>query len=368
LFNRRSLGDAVWILFGIGGALGLGIILGSWFVIAPVGFKFGVFEYHTLRSAGGLMPALVYKAGFISRLVQAYLFAIVAGLALLAWRYFFPTTGNTAAANFQSLEDKEGATGIRQSPVTFAIWLSLAAITLVHFAAPFPYDDYQVPLFPLFAAVLAAAAVSLIAWQFDEARAVKACGWLLVVVFLGSAAAAGSSQMNMDWFIRGRDRIWWRMKDQPPIAKLRQAANFVRTVVPDAKEILTQDSYLAIEAGLGVPHGLEMGPFSYFPNFSDERAEALHVVNEKGLRDILRTTQAPIAAISGYGFAIACPEVSELSKDEQKELQSLVESRYTPAGVMSDFGQGSTTLKMYLLGGKATEQTPPGDATSKAAP
>lgn len=389
LFRRKSLGDTVWLLFGVGGVAGLATVLLPWLFIAPEGFKFGVFEYHTMRSAGGLLPALVYKAGFISRLAQGYLIAFLAGLALLAWTAAFPTLGRTRTKEFQSLEKfdddawsdpsdsmlsflrldvgREISERLQQShPVATSIWLSVLAITLVHLSAPFPYDDYQTPLFPLFAAALSAAMVRALSLRFEAsnvpvgnrtaATMPRACGWLLASVFLGSVLAAGSSPMNMDWFVRGRDRIWWRMKDEPALSKLHRVADEVRREFPDARTLLTQDAYLAVEAGMQVPPGLDMGPFSYFPDFSDERARVLHVLNRAGLRALLQTAQAPVAAMSGYGLCISCPAVSELPSSEQQELRTLLEARYAPLRTVRGFGQGSTDLVLYGL--RTTEAVP----------
>jgi hypothetical protein len=36
------------------------------------GFRFGILEYHTLREAGPWMVQWAYKAGGLSRMVQAY--------------------------------------------------------------------------------------------------------------------------------------------------------------------------------------------------------------------------------------------------------------------------------------------------------
>lgn len=380
LFNRRRLGDIAWLSFGIGGVLGLALFLGPWFLIAPVGFKFGIFEYHTMRSAGDLMSALIYKAGFIARVVNGWLVAVILTFALIVWTLAFPKTGNSRKQKFQSQENfdddswtdpsdsmlsfwqmdvgKEISAKLqRGNPIAVAIWISGAVITLVHFIAPFPYDDYQVPLFPLLAAALAAALVRTMARLVDETKIIRASAWLLVTIFLGSALAAGSSPSNMDWFVRGRDRIWWRMKDVAPLALLhhvgevhgKQASTYALISDHEPNVILTQDAYLAVEAGLKVPPGLEMGPFSYFPEFSDERAKALHVLNRNGLRELLKTTKAPMAAMSGYGLSIACPEVSEIPQDEQRELQALLDARYNSAGEIPNFGQGATTLKLYQL-------------------
>lgn len=379
LFNRRRVGDAVWIGFGIGGALGLALFLGSWLLVAPEGFKFGVFEYHTMRKAGDLMSALVFKAGFIARIGHGWLVAALLLLALIIWSLAFPRVGKSRKQKFQQQENfdddswtdpsdsmlsfwqkdfgKEISARLQRGhPIAVAVWVSGAVITLVHFIAPFPYDDYQTPLYPLLCAALAASLVRAIERVADETKIIRASAWLLVTVFLGSAFAAGSAPSNMDWFVRGRDRIWWRMKDAPPLAVLHSAGQVHREMARGCSKnkeqhtLLTQDAYLAVESGLRVPRGLEMGPFSYFPDFTDERAAALHVLNRKGLRELLKTTQAPQAAISGYGFSIACPEVSELSKDEQAELQGLIAARYAPKGEIQNFGQGNTTLKLYQLG------------------
>ncbi len=383
LFNRRTLSDSIWFCFGIGGALGLAAFLGPWLIVAPVGFKFGVFEYHTWRHAGGLLPALIFKAGFISRLVNGWLVAVLAVIALAAWTIAFPIIGKKRKRDFQSLETfdddswadpsdsmlaflkmdvgKEITARLQKgNPVATAAWLSGAAITLVHFSAPFPYDDYQVPLFPLLAAALAASIVSALARRFDSNRIhldappspamARASGWLLAAIFLASTFVAGSAPSNMDWFVRGRDRIWWRMKDEPALAKLHRVAKEIRAACPDAKEILTQDSYIAIETGLSVPRGMEMGPFCYFPEFSDERATENHVLNRNGMRNLLENTTAQVGAFSGYWLAIACPEVREVDSAEHEELKQVIGEK---SGVEEElirqedaFGQGSTMLEI----------------------
>ena len=86
------------------------------------------------------MPALVYKCGFISRLVQAYYLPVTLALLVLLARWLKPVAAGP---------------GPRLSA---AIWVAVALVSLVHFSAPFPYDDYEVPLYPLFCAALAVAA------------------------------------------------------------------------------------------------------------------------------------------------------------------------------------------------------------------
>lgn len=331
VFHRRTLGDRPWLAFGLGGAGGLAAVMLPWLVVAPEGFRFGVFEYHTLRSAGGLLQVLVFKAGCISRLAQGYLVAAIVAAGLVLWRILNRAPDAPRASD----------------PVSKAAWFSLVTLLLIHLSAPFPYDDYQVPLFPLFAAVLSAALVRTAGRTGDDLAVRRTTTWLQAALLLACLAQAGASPMLMDWFVRGRDRIWWRLKDVAPIAQLHRVALELRALDPGAHEVLTQDTYLAVEAGLHVPPGLEMGPFSYFPGFTDDRAAALHVLNRRGLRQVLDAGAAPLAAFSDYGLCVACPEVSELPREEQLDLRARLHRRYELVAVVPYFGQGGTTLRLY---------------------
>ena len=325
LFRRKELGDAPWLGLGIGGALGLALILGPWLFMAPEGVRFGLFEYHTARAATG--GGLILKAGFVSRVTQAYFIPLVVAVALALWKFLA----------------RRGA-ALRCSPAAAIVWLSVGAITLVHLSAPFPYDDYQTPLAPLFAAALAAALAATIP---EGDAAPGAARWLSALVLVISIAASCSSSFNMDWFVRGRDRIWWRMRDEASLAKLQRVGAEIRREMPAGSRLLTQDTLLAVEAGLRVPPGMEMGPFCYYPSFTDERASKLHVLSKSGLRAALSSGDAPVAAFSAYGLCIASPEVTELSVEEQAELRGLLERGYEPVRTEPFFGQGQTTLTVY---------------------
>ncbi len=321
---RRGSAGRAWIWFMGGGLLAGALVFLPFYLSAPDGFRFGLFEYHTGRSAGGVLKGLVLKVGFCSRVAQAYFPALVlwAG-ALLAARLL-----------------RTGADAEALVPVRPALWGSVLAMTLVHVVTPFPYDDYQVPVYPLFAAAVAAYAVRL-------AGSAGSLDWMRGLVFAGTAVFVLASPLNQEWFVQGRDRIWWRMKDQPPLIKLRATAAEVRRLAPEGGELLTQDTYLAVEAGMTVPRGLELGPFSYFPAYTDEQARARRVVNEGMMRELLSHSPAPVAAFSGYGLAIRAPDVVELKAAEQAELWSIVNERYTPAGEIPYFGQASTTLRLF---------------------
>jgi hypothetical protein len=160
--------------------------------------------------------------------------------------------------------------------------------------------------------------------------------------------AAGASPMTWQWFLGERDRIWWPLKEQSPLAVLREAGAVVKEHTDPGDVLLTQDTYLAVEAGLRVPAGLELGPFSYFPDWETEKARARHVVNREMLLAMLRSGEAPLAAFSGYGLSIRCPEVAPLTPSEEAELREALSDTYEPLRSWARFGQADTEMQVLV--------------------
>lgn len=337
LFERRRLGDIAWIAYCAGAIAATALTVLPFALMAWDNFYFFVVKYHTLRRPGTLLSMLVYKAGFLSRLAQAYLAAAAMCAALCAARLF----------GFS----KPPTDGSRR--LSFALWAIVVAISLAHLAAPFPYDDYQVMIYPLFAACAAAAAVR-------AAAAIKpvVVSWLVTVVFALCLVTAFASPMNQDWFLLERDRIWWRLKEQTPLAKLRETAESLRAIAKPGSLLLTQDPYLAVEAGMRIPHGLELGQFSYFPGFDRERAERLNVLNRKLFLELLAACPAPVAAMSGYAFAIESPWITPVPPQDEALFRAALEERYEQAGLVSNFGQAHTDLIIYKLKNKKSDPSP----------
>ena len=115
----------------------------------------------------------------------------------------------------------------------------------------------------------------------------------------------------------------------------------------DLHALLTQDLYLAVETGRTVPPGLEMGPFSYFPEMSTEEARAAHVLNRELMGELLDSAPCRLAACSGYTFAIAAPKCTENAFEEQTRLFKLLKRHYERVAIEENFGQNATTL-MFL--------------------
>jgi hypothetical protein len=366
LICRRRLKSWAWLDFGIGGLLGLAIPL-VFAALGREGFRFGVIEYHSLRESGPWLVQAAYKIGCLSRLAQAYFPAALGGLFLLILASRYLILRDPTATSLDPDRETPGPNDIAPCFNSF-LWLAVVVLVLVHLAAPFPYDDYQVPVYPVYCAALAATAARW--WLREEGRrfggpttmrsarrlAILTVTWLMCGMF------AFSSPLAQSWFVAGRDRIWWRLREQSPVAQLRDTAKWILDLNTPAggTQLLTQDTYLAVEAGLAVPHGLEMGPFSYYPDWTRERAERIGVMNRDMLLELLATeTNAPIAALSGYSLSIRCPEVEEVVLGDQVAFDEILQARFERVESVPGFGQAGTTLQLWRLKPEIPVWTPP---------
>lgn len=321
-----------FIAFTLGAALTACVVFVPFLVSAGGNFMFCMAGYHAGREAGGGLSALLLRAGSLSRLLGAYFvaFALLAGTvaARLACGRCGTDTPDTGRAAVPAV-------------MPGMLCTCVIVIGLAHLLAPFPYDDYQVVVFPM----LAVALVTFTVRQCGRlpSHVAVALGAAVLVVSLGAAAASPVAQ---GWVVKGQDRLWVLRRGQSPLGLLRETGRFVRERAGDADTVLTQDVYLAVEARLLVPRGLEMGQFAYFPDMARADAEKRKVVNREMLRELLVDCDAPVAAFSGYGLSVRCPEVSELSRAEQDELWEIVDRRYEPLKEVEGFGQAGTTLRI----------------------
>ena len=366
---RRRLKSWAWLDFGLGGLVGLAVTLLPFMALGRDGFRFGVIEYHSLREAGPWLAQIAYKVGCLSRLAGAYFPATVGGLFLLilAGRYLLLRAGPDERTDISP--EYPGPDDIAPRFNMF-LWTVVIALSLVHLAAPFPYDDYQVPVYPIFCAALASTGARW--WLREENRRYGGSPELrsarrlaiLTVTWLMCGLYAFSSPLAQSWFVAGRDRIWWRLREESPVAQLRDTAKWVRALnTPEGgTHLLTQDTYLAVEAGLPVPPGLEMGPFSYYPDWEREKAERLGVMNRDMMIELLQTeTNAPIAALSGYSLSIRSPEVQEVVRDDQLAFDEILATRFERVESVPHFGQAGTTLDLWRLKKEIPVWTPPAE-------
>ncbi len=338
LFNWRKCGSA-FFWFALGGGIGLAAIFAPVIFSAKEEFIFSQ-TFHVQRDGTSIDPFLA--AGSLSRLIRAYLtqFALFAAL-VLSWLI----VGRKKKLSL--CEEHDGY--VYHGEVWPFIWFfAFGAAFIVHIISPHPYDDYQVPVMGLLSAVVAVWGVNALAEK--KGRVLLSVGTVIAVNMCSFA-----SPLVQEWFISGQDRFWVVRKDQTDIRELQAAAGDVKALAEDDDTLLTQDLYLAVEAGMKVPRGLEMGPFGYFPDLSDSEAAEYHVLNRKGLMDLLASAPCEVAAFSGYGLAIRAPVMDRVPHGEYQAFIAELSKKYDFVQEISDFGQKSTLLQILKRRGNVAE-------------
>ena len=304
--------------FCIGGFGGLALTYGPYLCdsVARAGL-IAAQQYHAAR--GGF--DLVWAVGSVSRLVRWYLpVFIVFGLGVAQ---------ALKARTVRTKKDERRETGDRMRGGVL-LW-GFLAVFAVQMLAPFPYEDYQVPIMGLLAVYASVAFVGNCdtpLFDFDSRLR------LLLVLGLCFASSFGSPLLEK-WMTNGQDRFWSLKKEKCELAQLRDVAKRIEAQDPGGKTLLTQDLYLAIETGRTVPKGLEMGPFS--------------MLTDKEWKKLLTETapaECKVAALSGYAFAVEPPVCKERSIEKQMEYWTLLKQNYKLVDREEAFGQNATTLLM----------------------
>ncbi len=331
---QRPRGLLIW-LSGLlaGGTLGVLLLFLPFVLMAPEGLQFGLLRYHGGRAVETPFALLAYKAGFALRQLQAY-WPLLAVLMLLPW---------SSRAFQKDFRQGVGASGAIHVP----LGVGFIAVTLVHLLSVFPYDDYQVFVMPLAMIVVAIPAGRVLeGMQRKGALRGAWCTRLLAVLLVFSL----SGSMLQGWLVGPRNLIWWPLREQSSLAQLRQVGKLIRAGTPRATitgKMVTQDLYLAVEAGYRVPRGLEMGPFANFWGLSDAEASRLQVLNFAGTMQMLAQTNAEWAAYSAYGFAIETPGVVPVTPVKRAMLLAKIDDFFSPVAVIPAFGQAQTDLRLY---------------------
>lgn len=316
--NRYGLS---WLWFGLGATAGVAAVYAAPLLVSTDGFLFAQ-TFHVTR--GGRNLAL--SVGALSRIVRGY-FPLVALTSAAALLHFLRGSGGQTPAGSRE----------NRSPLPLFWAVCAAVVFLFQLASPHPYDDYQVPLMGLFAAAAAA-------WCAERIPSSRTDGRLALAAVLFAGLTAFSTSQLQEWFVIRQDRFWTVMREKSDLAQLREVGRQLRGLAPEGGVLLTQDAYLAVESGLALPPGLEMGPFSYFPD--DEEAARHRVVNRESLRRLLETSPAEVCAYSGYGWAIASPVMTPVPEAERGALVEAIERRYEEVAVVPDFGQNKTPLRI----------------------
>ena len=318
--TRISLGAlmpvvGLWLLFAkrgkvlagfcLGGFAGLVLVYGPFLCDADA--RAGLIaaqQYHAAR--GGF--DITWTVGSLSRLVRWYLpVFVVLGLGV------------------GIKVEKKGGGGQRNN----LLLVSFLAVFIVQMLAPFPYEDYQVPVMGLLAVY---AAVTFVKNTNIPLSTSTSSLHLLLVLGLCFANSFGSPLLEK-WTTNGQDRFWSLKKGKCEMAQLRDVAKRIEALNPGGKTLLTQDLYLAIETGRTVPKGLEMGPFAMLSDADWRR-----------LLTVTAPDECPVAALSGYTFAIEPPVCTERSPECQLEYWSLLKRNFQYVERVDSFGQNATPL------------------------
>jgi hypothetical protein len=86
--------------------------------------------------------------------------------------------------------------------------------------------------------------------------------------------------------------------------RIQAVARLLARRMPPGRTLATMDTYLAVESGLRLEPGYEMGLFSYFPSRSDADVERLRVLNAKRLADGLGSGRPGAVVLSDRALGI----------------------------------------------------------------
>jgi len=289
--------------FCVGGFAGLALVYLPF--LCDAGAREGLIaaqKYHAAR--GGF--DLVWTVGSFSRLVRWYLpVFVVLGLGI---RNLF-CRNSSLITHHSSL-----------------LLVSFLAVFAVQMLAPFPYEDYQVPIMGLLAVY------AVVRFADTNRQSPTTNSHLLLVLGLAYATSFGSPLLEK-WMTNGQDRFWSVKKQKCELGQLRDVAARIERLDPGGKTLLTQDLYLAIETNRRVPKGLEMGPFAILP--------------DDGWKKLLAETapaECAIAALSGYSFAIEPPTCNERPIDQQMAYWGILKKNFALVDREEAFGQNATPL------------------------
>jgi len=301
--------------FCVGGFAGLACVYLP--ILLDVGARTGLLEAQKYHAARGGFD-LVWTIGSFSRLVRWYLpVFVVLGLGIVGVGLRCRCTEKGR----NSIVDLD----LRPTP-NLLLW-GFLAVFIVQMLAPFPYEDYQVPVMGLLAVYAAVTFVSSPTFNLQPSTFN-----LLLVLVLSFATSFGSPLLEK-WMTNGQDRFWSLKKDKCELAQLRDVAKRIEALDPNGKTLLTQDLYLAIETNRKVPKGLEMGPFA--------------ILTEAEWRKLLTETapaECAVAALSGYSFAIEPPVCKERPVETQMKYWSFLKKNYELVEREEAFGQNATSL------------------------
>jgi len=263
--------------------------------------------------------------------------------------YYFPAalTGALTLAAFAALS----GSAVRKRRYLFLFLLALA-LYLPNFAVPYNFQEvYFVPS----CAVLAIAVGCGLADLYHSLRPGPAGALpLALTVSLVATQAASFAQSTWTRYIG---------QDAPQLAKLRQVAGYVASITPPEKQIVTFNTYIAVEANRPVAEGLEMNTFSLFPNLTDEEARRLRVMNDSLFAEALRDERTGCVLLTDFDLRLLAEhrwrrQQAERPLTEDEIFAKLPALRgYRLVRTIPRFGQWHDNLYVFIRTAGGDDQT-----------
>jgi hypothetical protein len=217
-----------------------------------------------------------------------------------------------------------------------------AAVYLPNLVPRVVFPVYFAAVFPLFALVAA--------WTLGNAsratsgparRAVWAVTGVLLLIQLGNFAGRHHAHTS----------------SPPDLAELQETATDLAGMSPDGT-LVTLDTYLAVESGLRLAPGFEMGMFAYFPFRSDEEGRRLGVVTPGLLDGSLRSPAVDLVALSDRALGVLVERkhsgyrpFRKLGEEELRFALPGLEG-HRLAWVVPEFGQFRDPLYVFVRSGR----------------
>ena len=138
------------------------------------------------------------------------------------------------------------------------------------------YNTLQMPLLLILDSLV-------IGWLWRALRDRRLLRQVSYIIFIGIIALNFVLQGAT---VQRRNFLTAPLRNQIELAK--DAARFLQETTPAGSQLLTFNSYLALEAKRKIPPGLEMSIFSYRPTWTTQQARRYKVVNNELLLEIMR--------------------------------------------------------------------------------
>ena len=206
--------------------------------------------------------------------------------------YYFPAVlaGTLALVAFAALTWKRGTFARRR--YQFLLLLALA-LYLPNFAVPYNFQEiYFVPSCAMLAILVGCSLADL--YHSLRPGQGKTLPLALAVSLIVTQVASFAHT------------AWTRYigRHAPQLAGLEEVAGYVASITPPEAQIVTFDTYVAVEANRQVAHGLEMNTFSFFPYLTDEEAKDYGVINDHLFAKALRAEKTGCVLLTDFDLRL----------------------------------------------------------------